>query len=108
MHGRGSGIGDRARGPRTARRKPRLCTRPRPRVPGESPASPRPPPSGEDTNTRVAALERYVPEVEMRLAPAIASMAGTLGEVRELLRGEDRQRMRAFEQRLEALERKTG
>jgi uncharacterized coiled-coil DUF342 family protein len=76
------------------------------------------------TNERVDALYRYVPEVEMRVATAFTEMVGAIGklrdsfgemrgelrDVRDLLRGsdEDRKRMNDHEQRLVALERKTG
>jgi hypothetical protein len=64
---------------------------------------------GEVTE-QVVDMRRYIPEVEVRLATAITAMAGTLGDVRDrLARAEDQgKRLDAFEQRLEALERKTG
>ena len=59
---------------------------------------------------RLDRLERRQTESEIRLATAITAMAGTLIEVRDLLkdRAEDRDRMTQFEHRLEVVERRAG
>lgn len=62
----------------------------------------------QDVRREMADLRRVQTESEIRLATAMAALAGTVGEVRDILREGVKSRLDDHEARLAKLERKTG